>query len=105
MIVKPYHGMPITNIPEIIKAPYDLFSCECSNCNDLRAELAAAKAENERLRKACEMLAETQADFEVKAFEPGRMPGNDYWSDRFMVCVNMARKAIAPDTGKDGNDA
>jgi len=61
----------------------------------LKARITELEGERGRLREVCERLIIAQRFFEVKAGQPGRMPGNDFYSEKFMEVVNMAKSALA----------
>src|SRR5271166_2929964 len=52
------------------------------------------------LLAVCEELVAYQKHFEVAAWEPGCMPGNQLYSDMAMAIVRKARAAIAAARGK-----
>jgi len=61
----------------------------------LKARITELEGERGRLREVCERLIIAQRFFEVKAGQPGRMPGNDFYSEKLMEVVNMAKSALA----------
>ena len=46
-------------------------------------------------------LIELQRFFEANAHEPGRMPGNDYYSQRLMEIVRAAELALPPNVADE----
>lgn len=50
-------------------------------------------AELEQLRALADELISFQAEYAEKAFEPGGMPGNEYYRPKLVKIVNQARAA------------
>ena len=50
--------------------------------------------------EALERLVEEQKYFADKSMQPGMMPGNQFYSDKFMVVVNMAKAALKKSRGE-----
>lgn len=59
------------------------------------AELIRLSASNAKLLSTCQKLCEEQRYFDEHAHYTDGMPGNEFYSDKFMVVVRMAREAIA----------
>lgn len=53
----------------------------------------AAAAELAQLRAIADELIAFQAEYAEKAFEPGGMPGNEYYRPKLVNIVDMARAA------------
>lgn len=59
----------------------------------MMAGAGAHAAELEQLRAVADELIAFQAEYAEKAFEPGGMPGNEYYRPKLVNIVNMARVA------------
>lgn len=50
--------------------------------------------------RVCQALVDEQRFYEVNAHELRRMPGNEFYSDRFMRVVRMAEEVLLDAAGK-----
>lgn len=57
-----------------------------------------AEAQRDAAIAVCRWLCEAQAYFAEHALSEERMPGNDFYSDKFMAVVRAAREVVAKAT-------
>ena len=62
--------------------------------------IVQAANSHEALLEACEALVSEQKFFEEHTHQPGYMPGNQFYSDKFMAVVRMAKAAITKAKGE-----
>lgn len=59
----------------------------------MKAGAVVAAAELAQLRAVADELIAFQTEYAEKAFEPGGMPGNEYYRPKLVMIVDMARVA------------